>query len=140
MSGNIRPQSSQLAEPLWTDSGLKGGSSVRELISTSKKKKEGRREMSGRTISQTRRKRGKRPPPPPPPPPPNQAHAAHHHQYDVMVGTVSVTTMSGSDRKRATSQYRTHFRCRRNSMGSFRFSPPLQSGLGQRGQTAEDQN
>ena len=33
-SGNTRPQSSQLAEPLWTDRGLKSGVSVRELIST----------------------------------------------------------------------------------------------------------
>ena len=29
-----RLQSSQLAEPLWTDPGLKGGISLRELIST----------------------------------------------------------------------------------------------------------
>ena len=28
-SGNARPQSSQLAEPLWTDPGLKSGISVR---------------------------------------------------------------------------------------------------------------
>ena len=35
-SGNSRSQSSQLAEPLWTDPGLKSGISVRELISTSK--------------------------------------------------------------------------------------------------------
>ena len=39
LSGNIRPQSSQLAEPLWTDPGLKNGISVRDLISTLKKKK-----------------------------------------------------------------------------------------------------
>ena len=32
-------QLSELAEPLWTDPGLKGGISVRELISTLKKKK-----------------------------------------------------------------------------------------------------
>ena len=32
--GNTQPQSSQSAEPLWTDSGLKSGISVRELIST----------------------------------------------------------------------------------------------------------
>ena len=38
-SGNARSQSSEFAEPLWTDSGLKSGISVRELISTSKKKK-----------------------------------------------------------------------------------------------------
>ena len=38
-SGNTRLQSSQLAEPLWTDPGLKSGISVHELISTLKKKK-----------------------------------------------------------------------------------------------------
>ena len=32
-SGNTRPQSSQLAEPLWTDPGVKSGISVHELIS-----------------------------------------------------------------------------------------------------------
>ena len=31
-------QSPQLAEPLWTDAGIKSGISVRELISTLKKK------------------------------------------------------------------------------------------------------
>ena len=35
---NIRPQSSQLTEPLWTDPGIKSGMSVCELISTLKKK------------------------------------------------------------------------------------------------------
>ena len=34
LSGNAQPQSSQLAEPLWTDPGLKSGISVQELIST----------------------------------------------------------------------------------------------------------
>ena len=34
MSGNIRPQLSQLAEPQWTDPGIISGISVRELIST----------------------------------------------------------------------------------------------------------
>ena len=38
-SGNTRSQSSQLAEPLWTDPGLKSGISLHELISTLKKKK-----------------------------------------------------------------------------------------------------
>ena len=33
-SGNTRSQSSQLAEPLWNDPGLKSEISVRELIST----------------------------------------------------------------------------------------------------------
>ena len=40
LSGNIRPQLSQLAEPLWTYVDIKSGISVRELISTPKKKKE----------------------------------------------------------------------------------------------------
>ena len=43
---------SQLAEPLWTDPGLKSGISVRELISTWKKKKKPRRGMNCRTLSQ----------------------------------------------------------------------------------------
>ena len=38
-SANTQLQSSQLAEPLWTDPGLKSGLSVRKLISTLKKKK-----------------------------------------------------------------------------------------------------
>ena len=44
-SGNIRSQSCQLAEALWTDPGLKSGISVGELISTIKKKS--RRGMNG---------------------------------------------------------------------------------------------
>ena len=40
-SGNTRSQSSQLAEPLWTDPGLKSGISVRKLISTKKKAQAG---------------------------------------------------------------------------------------------------
>ena len=32
LSGNIQPQSTRLAEPLWTDPGIKSGISVRELI------------------------------------------------------------------------------------------------------------
>ena len=39
LSGNARPKSPQLAEPLWTDPGLKSRISVCELISTLKKKK-----------------------------------------------------------------------------------------------------
>ena len=34
MSGDTQSQSSQLAEPLWTDPGLKSGISVCKLIST----------------------------------------------------------------------------------------------------------
>ena len=37
MSENVRPQSSQLAEPLWTNAGIKSEISVRELIFTLKK-------------------------------------------------------------------------------------------------------
>ena len=40
-SRNTRPQSSQLAQLLWTDPGLKSGIGVRELISTLKKKSAG---------------------------------------------------------------------------------------------------
>ena len=35
LSGNIRPQSSQRTQPLWTDPGIKSGISACELISTS---------------------------------------------------------------------------------------------------------
>ena len=38
-SENTRPQLSQLAEPLWTDPGLKSDISVRELMSTLKQKR-----------------------------------------------------------------------------------------------------
>ena len=38
LSGNIRPQASQLAEPWWTDPGPKSGISVRDLLSTLKNK------------------------------------------------------------------------------------------------------
>ena len=55
LSGNTQPQSSQLAEPLWTDLGIKSGISVPELISTLKKKR--RRGMNGRTFSSNARKR-----------------------------------------------------------------------------------
>ena len=64
LSGNIRPPSSQLAEPLWTDPGIKSEISARELISTSKQTKKRRQEMNGRTFSQNPRTRGKKPPPP----------------------------------------------------------------------------
>ena len=38
-SGNTRPRSSQLSEPLWTDPGLRSGINVRYLISTDKNNK-----------------------------------------------------------------------------------------------------
>ena len=42
---DIRPQSSQLAEPLWTDPGLESGVSVHKLISTLKKKEKKQKEV-----------------------------------------------------------------------------------------------
>ena len=52
LSENIRLQSIQPAEPLWTDPGIKSGISVREIISASLKKKEkkGRKGMNGQNI------------------------------------------------------------------------------------------
>ena len=41
LSETIRPQPSQVAGPLWTDPGIRSGLSVRELISTLKKKSAG---------------------------------------------------------------------------------------------------
>ena len=38
-SGNTKPQSSEIAEPLWTDSCLKSAIGVHDVISTLKKKK-----------------------------------------------------------------------------------------------------
>ena len=57
-SGSTRARSPQLAEPLWTDPGLKSGISVRELISTKNK-------MCKKTFSQNPRTRQKKPPVPP---------------------------------------------------------------------------
>ena len=41
LSGNIRPRSSQLTKPQWTDPGMKSGISVCKLIYTAKKKSAG---------------------------------------------------------------------------------------------------
>ena len=71
-SGNTRSQSSQVAEPLRTDPGLKSGISVRELISTylkKNKKLKRRRGMNCRTFSPKSRTRGK-----------SHHHHYHHHQ------------------------------------------------------------
>ena len=72
LSGNIQPQSSQLTEPLWTDSGLKSGISVRQLISTLKKQNKTKcsQGMNARTFSQNPHKRGK-----------SHHHHQHHHHY-----------------------------------------------------------
>ena len=58
-SGNILPQSSQLAEPLWTDPGVKRGISVPKLISKHTHTHKLRRGVNIRTFSTT-----KNPPPP----------------------------------------------------------------------------
>ena len=66
LSGNIRPQSSQLAEPLWTNPGLKSDITVRELISTLKKKKNKRSRLgmiSGTFSPKSSQTRNKPPPP-----------------------------------------------------------------------------
>ena len=59
LSRNIRQQSSQLAEPLWTDPGIKRRSCVCELIITSKKKKKAQAGCDWWNILQNPRKRGK---------------------------------------------------------------------------------
>ena len=62
LSGNIWPRSSQLAEPLWTDPGIKSGISVCELISTKKKKKSGRQGINGPTFFKKLLQARKKPP------------------------------------------------------------------------------
>ena len=67
--GIIRPQSSQLSEPLWSDPGIKSGISVRKLMSTSKQLQQ--KAQAGNKwpyILQNPRKRGK------------SHHHHHHHQ------------------------------------------------------------
>ena len=67
LSRNIQPQSSQLAEPLWPDPGIKFGISVRELISTSKhQQKSAGGGMNGRTFSPKASQEREKPPPPSP--------------------------------------------------------------------------
>ena len=84
LSGNTRSQSSQLAEPLWTDSCLKSGISLRELISTlQKKKKKSAGGMNCQTVSQNPHMQGK----------------SHHHQFKHNLeqeAPVMVCTFTGS--------------------------------------------
>ena len=64
---NTRPQSSQLAESLWTDSGIKSGISKRELISTRRRKERKKKAQAGNEWSNVLSKpsqTGKKPPPP----------------------------------------------------------------------------
>ena len=65
-SGNTRSQSSQLAEPLWTDPYVKSGISLRELIPTIKKKQ--KNSQAGNELSNVFPKSSharKKPPPSP---------------------------------------------------------------------------
>ena len=66
LSGNIQPHSFQLAEPLWTDSGIKSGISVLELISNHTHTPKAQAGSDGPIFSQNPRKRGKK---------------HHHHQF-----------------------------------------------------------
>ena len=64
-----REHSSQLTEPLWTDPGIKTGSSVRELISTLKKRKKEKKEAQAgnkysNILPKSSQARKKLPPPP----------------------------------------------------------------------------
>ena len=72
-SGSTRPQSSQLAESLWTDPGLKDKSGVRKLISTLKQNnlKTRRRGMNRQTFPYSRLKGGTMP--------------LHHHHIDLKI-------------------------------------------------------
>ena len=66
LSGSTRPQSSQLAEPLWTDPGLKSGFGVRELIATLEKKKKQKSPGGERIVEHSQKKNlqaRKKPPP-----------------------------------------------------------------------------
>ena len=77
LSWNIRSQSFQLAEPLWTDPDIKSGISVCELILTKKKKKTQAGNKWSNILpksSQTRKK-----PPPPPPQSKNSLFLSHTH-------------------------------------------------------------
>ena len=47
LSGNIQPQSSQLAEPLWIDPVIENGISARKLISTNKTIKKKKKSAGG---------------------------------------------------------------------------------------------
>ena len=78
-SGNTRLQSSQLAEPLWTDPGLKSGISLRELISTLKKKEKKAQAGNERMNILPKFSHAKKKPPPPPPPPPINRNKSSRH-------------------------------------------------------------
>ena len=65
-SGNTQPQLFQLAEPLWTDPGIKSGISAHKLISTHTQKAQ-----VGMELSNTLPKSGQG----------GKGHYQHHHHY-----------------------------------------------------------
>ena len=75
-SGNARSQSFQLAEPLWTDPGLKSGISFRDLIYTFKKAQAGNELSNILPKSLHARKKKK----------------SHHHDSVLLYGAVSYGT------------------------------------------------
>ena len=77
LSGNIRPQSSQLAEPLWTDPCIKIGIRVLVLISTLKKKQKTWAWCEWLNILQKSLQARKKPPPT------TSDHAHSNRQYVV---------------------------------------------------------
>ena len=79
--GNNRPQSSQLAEPLWTDPGLKSGISVNELIST--KNKQTNKTWAGIECSNLLQKSSQAGKELPPPPPPNKRRRISRDRSDI---------------------------------------------------------
>ena len=79
LSRNIWPQTSQLAEPLWTNPSMKSGICVHKLISTSKKERKKKAQTGNELLnilpksSQVRKK----------PPPPNCVNLVHtKHNFD----------------------------------------------------------
>ena len=64
VSGDIRPQSSQVAEPLWSDPSIKSGISMRELIPTLKKKAQVGNEESNILPKSSQARKKSLPPPP----------------------------------------------------------------------------
>ena len=83
LSGKIRPQSSQIAESLWTDPGIKSGINVCDLVSTSKKKKKEKMQAGNKWLnSLPTRKRGK----------------SHHQRYTHKVPETN-DTKAGAERR-----------------------------------------
>ena len=64
LSGNIRSQLSQHAEPLWTDPAIKSGISSRKIISAKNFFFKCRRGMNGQTFTPKSLQARKKPPPP----------------------------------------------------------------------------